>query len=259
MQPQSRPRASAPRPPMVPILPMLPQQLEYELPSLQEATTCHTEHAAHTPAQLTAERALRACGGAWAGAARAHLKASRSMPTCSAWMDYDLGVLREQREHLPRAGGGHCSGLEAGGVPRRSAQHACSLAHLQPARTRPPVLHSWRLRCPRHLVSSHGRRAAVKATCIRLQPSATAGVRDGMRTGVHGVGLGGNGIAGSSTPPAATPSSSAWMLCTWVGRIQRHHSGRARMPPWTSVRGRTIKRRPYGCEDRLRVNNILTR
>ena len=156
MQPQSRPRASAPRPPMVPILPMLPQQLEYELPSLQEATTCHTEHAAHTPAQLTAERTLRACGTAWAGAARAHLKASRSMPMCSAWMEYDLGVLREAREHLPRAGGGHCSGLEAGGVRRRSAQHACSLAHLQPARTRPPALHSWRLRCPRHRVSLHG-------------------------------------------------------------------------------------------------------
>ena len=104
VQLQARPRASAPPQPMKRTLPMLPQQLMCKLHSLQEATTCHTEHAAHTPAQLTAERALRACGGAWAGAARAHLKASRRMPISSAWVEYDLGVLREPQKHLPRAG-----------------------------------------------------------------------------------------------------------------------------------------------------------
>ena len=60
--PQARPRASVPRPPMKPILPMLPQQIICGLYSPQEATTCHTEHAAHVPAQLTAHGT---CERAW--------------------------------------------------------------------------------------------------------------------------------------------------------------------------------------------------
>ena len=140
---------------MKPILPMLPQQLMCELHSQQEATTCHTEHAAHTPAQLTAQLPVRACVEAWAGAARAHLQASLSMSMSSASMYHDLGVLPEQREHLPRARGGHCGGLVAGGAWRRFVRHACSLAHLQTARTKPPALLFARLPCTTHRASSH--------------------------------------------------------------------------------------------------------
>ena len=126
--------------------------------AVQPAGSHHLPHRARSTHSRSAHRTLqvRACVEARAGAARAHLEASLSTPMCSASMYHDLGVLPEQREHLPRARGGHFSGLVAGGAWRRFVRHACSLAHLQTARTRPPARQSWRLRCPRHRVSSCG-------------------------------------------------------------------------------------------------------
>ena len=123
----------------------------------QPAGSHHLPHRARSTHSRSAHRTLqvRACVEARAGAARAHLEASLSTPMCSASMYHDLGVLPEQREHLPRARGGHCGGLVAGGAWRRFVRHACSLAHLQTARTKPPALLFARLPCTTHRASLH--------------------------------------------------------------------------------------------------------
>ena len=70
-------------------------------------------------------------------------------------------------------------------------------------------------------------------------------MRGGVHTGVCGLGrVGWKWVRRHCAPPALTPSSLAWALCTWVGRIQHHHSGRTRLLSFTSVCGRCYQTRP---------------